>query len=143
MDHEEFVKRVQEAAALDSATEAAAALEATIGTLGELLAPTERRHLAAQLPKPMKQYVRRWLGRPPQRLTNPHRFNLEEFYQRVAARSGLGYPAAVKSSQAVIQVLREAIAEGELTELFAQLPDDYGELLTGRPQTPASPSVAK
>jgi uncharacterized protein (DUF2267 family) len=143
MDHEEFVKRVQEAAALDSAAEAAAALEATLGTLGELLAPTERHHLAAQLHKPMKEYVGRWLGHPPHRLTNPHRFNLEEFYQRVSARSGLGYPAAVKASQAVIQVLRRVIAAGELAELFTQLPDDYGELLTGRPQTPASPSVAK
>jgi uncharacterized protein (DUF2267 family) len=76
-------------------------------------------------------------------MTNPHRFNLQEFYQRVAARAGLGYPAAVKSSQAVIQVLRQAIAEGELAGLFAQLPADYEELRTGQPQTPASPSVAK
>ncbi len=143
MDHNEFVKRVQETTPLDSAEEAAAALEATIGTIGELLAPTGRRHLAAQLHKPMKEYVDRWIERPPRRLTNPHRFNLQEFYQRVAARSGLGYPAAVKSSQAVIQILREAITEGELADLFAQLPTDYDELLTGRPQTPASPSVAK
>lgn len=143
MDHDEFVKRVQETAALASPAEAAAALEATIGTLGELLAPTERRHLAAQLHKPMKAYVGRWVERPPRRLTNPHRFNLEEFYQRVAARSGLGYPAAVKASQAVIQVLRQVIAAGELADFFGQLPDGYTELLTGRPQTPASPSVAK
>ncbi len=143
MDHEEFVKRVQETAALDTPEQAATALEATIGTIGELLSPTERRHLAAQLHKPMKEYVDRWVERPPRRLTNPHRFSLEQFYQRVAARSGLGYPAAVKASQAVIQVLREAIAEGELADLFAQLPADYAELLTGQPQTPASPSVAK
>jgi uncharacterized protein (DUF2267 family) len=143
MGHDEFVKRVQETAALTSTEEAAAALAATIGTLGELLSPTERRHLAAQLPKPMKEYVGRWVERPPRRLTNPHRFNLQEFYQRVAARSGLGYPAAVKASQAVIQTLREAIAAGELADLFAELPDDYVELLTGQPQTPASPSVAK
>jgi uncharacterized protein (DUF2267 family) len=144
MDHEQFVKRVQETAALDSPAEAAAALEATIGTLGELLSPMERRHLAAQLHKPMKEYVDRWVERPPRNLTRPHhRFGLEEFYHRVSARSGLGYPTAVKTSQAVVRVLRQAIAWGELADLFAQLPDEYGELLTGRPQTPASPSVAK
>jgi uncharacterized protein (DUF2267 family) len=123
MDHDEFVKRIQETAALDSAEQAGAALEATLGTMGELLSPMERRHLAAQLRKPMKEYVDKWVERPPRNLTRPHhRFRLEEFYQRVAARSGLGYLVAIKSSRAVIRVLREAVSEGELADLLLSYP---------------------
>ncbi len=143
MEYQEFIKRVQEVAQLDSAEEAARAVEATLGTLGELLSATERRHLAAQLRKPMKGYVDTWVERPPRERTRPHRFNLEEFYNRVAARAELRYPAAVHRSQAVMRVLRGAVAPGELADIFRELPSDYEELLSGRPVGPVSPSIVK
>jgi len=143
MEYKEFVKRVQEMAQLDSAEDAARAVKATLGTLGELLSPMERRHLAAQLHKPMKEYVDTWVERPSRELTHPHRFNLEEFFNRIAARAEVRYPAAVHRSQAVIQVLREAVAPGELADVFRELPNDYEELLSGKPAGPLSPSIVK
>jgi uncharacterized protein (DUF2267 family) len=143
MESKEFIKRVQDQAELASPDEAAAALEALLGTLGEMLSPMERRHLAAQLHKPMKDYVSRWVQRPTKEITRPHRFTLEEFYNRVAARSHVRYPMAVKHSQIVMQILREAVAPGELADVFRELPEEYDELLTGTVKSPASPSIAK
>ena len=143
MESKEFVKRVQDQAELASPEEAVAAMEAVLGTLGEMLSPLDRRHLAAQLQKPMKDYVSRWVQRPPKEITRPHRFTLEEFYNRVAARSNVRHPAAVKHSQAVMKVLREAVAPGELADIFRELPDEYEELLTGTAKSPASPSIVE
>ena len=143
MENREFIKRVQEEAELAAPDEAAAAMEAVLGTLGEMLSPTERRHLAAQLPKSLKEYVTEWMERPPKEKGRPHRFGLEEFYQRVAARSEVRYPAAVKRSRAVMKVLREAVAPGELADIFRELPQEYEELLTGAPRSPVSPTVVE
>jgi uncharacterized protein (DUF2267 family) len=143
MEYDEFINRVQEREELDSPEEAAAAVKATLGTLGEMLSPKERHDLAAELPKPLKNCLTLWVERPPRELTHPHRFSLEEFYNRVAARSEVGYPAAVKHSQAVIQVLKHAVSGGELRDVLRELPDEYEELLSGQPRGPVSPSIVK
>ncbi len=143
MEYTEFIKRVQEAAELAGPDEAETAIEVVLGTLGELLSPLERRHLAAQLHKPMKEYVDRWVERPPRERSPRHHFNLEEFYNRIAARAGVRYPAAVQRSRAVMKVLREAVAAGELADLFRELPAEYEELLSGKPAGPLSPSITR
>jgi uncharacterized protein (DUF2267 family) len=143
MEYQEFVKRVQEETELAAPDEAAVAIKAVLGTLGEMLSPTERRHLAAQLPKSMKDYVTEWMERPPKEKGRPHRFGLEEFYHRVAARSEVRYPTAVRRSRAVMKVLREAVAPGALAGVFRELPREYEELLTGTPTSPVSPTVVE
>lgn len=143
MEYDEFIDLVQERTELDSLDEAVAAVQATLGTLGEMLSPKERHDLAAELPKSLKDCLTLWVEQPPRELTHPHRFNLEEFYNRVAARSEVGYPAAVKHSQAVIQVLGQAVSHGELRDVLRELPDEYGELLSGQPSGPVSPSIVK
>ncbi len=143
MEYHEFVKRVQDQAETAAPDEAAAVIKAVLGTLGEMLSPTERRHLAAQLPKSMKGYVTEWMERPPKEKGRPHRFGLEEFYHRVAARSDVGYPTAIKRSQAVMRVLRETVAPGELEDIFRELPREYEKLLTGTPRSSVSPSVVQ
>ena len=143
MEYDEFIGRVQERAELSSPDEAAAAVRATLGTLSEMLSPKERHDLAAELAKPLKDCLTLWVDRPPRELTHPHRFNLEEFYNRVAARSDVGYPAAVKHSQAVVQVLKEAVSRGELRDVLRELPDEYDELLGSTIRGPASPSIIR
>ncbi len=143
MEYNEFVKRVQDEAELPEPDEATAAIRAVLGTLGEMLTPMGRRHLAAQLNKSMKDFVSAWMEHPPKEKGRPHRFSLEEFYQRVAARSDVRYPAAVRRSQAVMKVLREAVAPGELADIFRELPQEYEELLTGTPRSPVSPTVVE
>jgi uncharacterized protein (DUF2267 family) len=142
MEYDEFVKRVRETAELDSREQALRAVEATLGTLGELLSKTEREDLAAELHKPLKGYLHVWTEHP-KGLNRPRRFGLEEFYNRVAARSGVRHPAAVKHSRAVMKVLRQAVSQGELADVFRELPDEYDELLTGKPRGPLSPSIVR
>lgn len=142
MEYDDFISRVQERAELDSPEEAAAAVKATLGTLGEMLSAKERRDLAAELSKPLKDCLTLWMERPPKEHTHPHRFNLEEFYHRVAARSEVRRPAAVKHARAVIRVLQEAVSPGELRDILRELPDEYEPLLSGRPRRRAAPSVA-
>ncbi len=143
MEYKELVQHVQETAELGTPQEAITVIEAVLGTLGELLSPSERRHLATQLPKPLKSTAQRWVERPPREMTRPHRFSLEEFYNRVAARSELRYPAAVKCSQAVMGALQQAISQGELADIFRELPSEYEELRTGTTRNPASPSIVE
>ena len=143
MEYNEFIQRVQEEAGLAAPDEATVVIKAVLGTLGEMLSPTERRHLAAQLPKSLKNYVTEWMERPPKEKGRPHRFRLEAFYHRVAARSDVRYPAAVKRSQVVMKILREAVAPGELADIFRELPQEYEELLTGIPKSPVSPTVVE
>lgn len=140
MEYKEFIKHVQETAELDSPEEALAATRATLGTLGELLSKTERDDLASQLHKPLKECLYQWIERPrdPNR---PHRFGLEEFYNRVSARSHVGYPSAVKHSLAVMGVLQQAVSQGEIDDMLRELPNDYEELLTGKPKGPLSPTI--
>ncbi len=143
MEYQEFIERVQKEAGLAAPDEATAVIKAVLGTLGEMLSPTERRHLAAQLPKSMKDYVTEWMQRPPKEKGRPHRFGLEEFRHRVAARSNVRYPAAIRRSRAVMKVLREAVTPGELADIFRELPQEYEELLTGTPKSPVSPTVVE
>ena len=143
MEYDEFIEHVQERAELDSVEQAVGAVEATLGTLGEMLSPKERHDLAAQLPKPLKECFSTWMERPPKELTHPHRFNLEEFYHRVAARSDVRHRAAVRHSRAVMQILRQAVSEGELRDVLRELPDEYEELVNGKPRGPASPSIVE
>ena len=142
MEYREFVNHVQERAELDSPEEAIAAIEATLGTLGELLSKAERDDLASQLPKSLKECLYRWIERPGGS-ARPHRFNLEDFYHRVSARSGTGYPAAVKHSLTVMSVLQQAVSEGEIADILHELPDEYEELVTGKPKGPLSPSIVE
>ncbi len=143
MEYKEFIKRVQDEAVVAAPDEAAGAVQAVLGTLGEMLSPRERRHLAAQLPKSMKDFVTAWMEHPPKEKGRPHRFGLQEFYHRVAARSGVRYPTAVRRSGAVLKVLRQAVAPGELADIFRELPQEYEELLTGTGRSPVSPTMVE
>jgi uncharacterized protein (DUF2267 family) len=128
MQYDEFIRRVQKNAKLDSPEEAKELTEVVLGTLGERLYRTERNDLAAQLPKEMKGFLFSQ-QEPEQTRQEVRRFSLEEFYNRVRARTKVGYPAAVAQTQAVMQVFQEAISAGERGDALATLPEEFKELL--------------
>jgi uncharacterized protein (DUF2267 family) len=121
MRAEEFVEEVRKRFPHLSPEEGLKAVEAVLETLGERLKATERRHVAAQLPKELKEYILR-----PRETTE---FTLEEFYTRVGARSSVRYRHAVGHTEAVMAVLKQAVAEGELKDAFASLPEEFAKLL--------------
>lgn len=142
MKDTEFIKRVQEQIQAETMQEAAEITRAALGTLGELLSPTERRKLTAQLPGKLKEYANAWDHTLDAALSLPH-FPLEKFYTRVAARANLRYPETVRRTMAVMRVLTEQVSEGQINDVLDELSPEFEELFTGQPVGPVSPSRVK
>jgi uncharacterized protein (DUF2267 family) len=53
---------------------------------------------------------------------------VEEFYERVAQKEGVGKEEAVGHARAVATVVQTAVTEGELDDIRSQLGATYGEL---------------
>ena len=122
MKHDEFIGQVQHRARLSSRGEAERATRATLETLAERLAGGEAKDLAAQLPPEIGDHLRgQWSAMG-------ESFSLGEFFRRVSQREGVDPPAAVFHARAVIEVLSEAVSQGELDDVRAQLPAEYDRL---------------
>lgn len=132
MESQEFIRKMQQFAGLEDEEQATKVTGAVLETLGERLPLKHRDHLAAQLPAKLRAHV---LKREP---TKP--FVLENFYNRVGVRADISYHRAVHGSLAVIKALQEAVAPGELNDIVAELPQEYGELFGRKQPGPASPS---
>ena len=130
VDYRQFIAKVQEYLGLPK-EDSLKIIEAALETLGERLSKKHREHLAAQLPRELKPFVLK------------HRktelFSLELFYQHVAPRAGLSLHDSIRYSRMVIRVLQEAVAEGELRDIFAEIPPEFDELLGPKP-TQISPT---
>lgn len=130
MNYNEFVSKVQNYAELDSSDRALTVIEATLKTLNERISAPHRRHLMAQLPREFKDFTIKQ--------KRVEYFSVEEFYKRVAARSESSYHEAIKNARAFMCVLQEAVARGEIEDIFEELRDGWVELLEARPVLPIS-----
>ncbi|MBI2869529.1 MAG: DUF2267 domain-containing protein [Chloroflexi bacterium] len=134
MLYDEFIKKVKEYAGLDSSSDAIAAADAVLETLGERLTRIHRQHLATQLPRELQPAALR--------ARETDRIPLEQFYIRVGARTGRQrVHEAIKRSDAVIRVLQEAVAEGELADILSDMPAEYQALFNKRASGPQSPPI--
>ena len=131
MRYHEFVNRVQEQGGLASPDEAERAIMATLSALGECLYKTERRHLASQLPKEMKEFLYEYVDTEVTR--RGACFSLGDFYNRVAARADVTRGRGIERTQAVVAVLQDALPEGEWEHIIWEMPDEYRELLAEEP----------
>jgi uncharacterized protein (DUF2267 family) len=122
MKHDEFIGQVQHHARLSSRGDAEVATRATLTTLAERLAGGEANDLASQLPRGIAEYLRTEFA------GEGMRFPVEEFFERVSQREGVGLPKAIYHTRAVIAVLYEAVSPGEMADIRAQLPADYARL---------------
>ena len=120
MNDEQFIAEVKNLAELDSDEDARKAIGATLETLKERLAGEEPSDLAAQLPPEIAPYVEGEGGR--------EAFSVEEFYERVAQKEGVGKEEAVRHTRAVATVVQTAVTGGELDDVRSQLGDGYKEL---------------
>jgi uncharacterized protein (DUF2267 family) len=76
--------------------------------------------LAAQLPQEIQPYLK-------QAQANDS-CGLDEFYRRVSQAEGVDLPVAVYHARAVVSVVFNAVSEGEIEDVRAQLPDEYDPL---------------
>lgn len=129
MDHDSFIGRVQNRAELASRGAALSASRATLQTLGERIQEGEATNLAAQLPDELGRFLE-------EHADTTESFDFGEFVERVAERDeNLGdggidddRSAAELHARAVVDVLDEAVTEGQIADVRDQLPDDYGDL---------------
>ncbi len=120
----EFVGQVQDGARLASKEQALNATRATLETLAERLGAEDSRHLAAQLPDGIGQYLD---GRD----AVAEEFPPEEFLKRISAREGVETPAADYHARAVLGTLRQAVSSGEIRNVLGHLPAGYARLFAG------------
>jgi uncharacterized protein (DUF2267 family) len=124
MQMNEFMGQVQNSAKLASIDQAIKATRATLETLAERLGPDEARHLGAQLPEEIGQYL---YGAMP----GGERFDSDEFLKRVSKREGVDLPVSVFHARAVLEALQNAVSVGEISDVLERLPDDYARLFAG------------
>ena len=65
----------------------------------------------------------------------PERFSPEEFLLRVCAREGIDLPLSTSHARAVIDVLTQSAASGEMPDVLERLPEDYRRLFAKREET--------
>jgi uncharacterized protein (DUF2267 family) len=121
MKYNEFVGQVQHRARQSSVDEAVGAIRATLATLGQRLAGGEAENLAAQLPPEIGRYLAEIEA-------DGERFGLDEFFERVGKKEGTDLPDAAHHARAVVSVLSEAVSQGEINDMRAQLPEEYAPL---------------
>ncbi len=121
MKAHELTAAVQRSAGIDTHEHAEQAVRATLTVLGQRLS-TEAADLAAQLPPEFAECVRA--------AGDFERFDLEEFYRRVAEAEGHGCTPqeARQHARAVTAALREAVG-AEYRHVVDVLPGDYADLL--------------
>ncbi|MGL4622820.1 DUF2267 domain-containing protein [Chroococcidiopsis sp.] len=122
MKYDEFITHVQSFAQLESREAAERASRATLEALKERIAASDANKLAAQLPLEIGQYLQR------QEQEVGQHFSIEEFYRRVSEKEGVEPTIGAMHARAVFAVLEEAATPGKLTDIRANLSEEYEEL---------------
>ncbi len=125
MDHDEFIGQVQRRARLGSRGEAERATRATLETVGERIADGEADNLAAQLPQEIGEHLRRAASA---QAGTGEGFSLDDFFERVTEREGIGQPDAVFHSRVVLEVTDEATTGSLMTKVREQFPAEFDRL---------------
>ena len=123
MKHDEFVKEVRERGHMGSREKAQSAMRATLETLAERLAGEEAEHFASELPSGMSEHLRH------ERAEAGESSSLEEFFSRINERDEVAdEPRAAYHARVVMEVLGEAVTEGEMDDVRSQLPAESAPL---------------
>ncbi len=125
MQHDEFIGQVQHHARLASRGDAEVATRAILETLAERLAGNEPFEAASQLPKGLGAYLQHdyaGTGVP---------YTLDEFFKMVSLKEQNDLPQAVYHTRVVMEVLSEAISQGEIDDIKAQLPAEFDAIFAG------------
>jgi uncharacterized protein (DUF2267 family) len=131
-DLEEFLRRVAEREGVD-VNEAESHARAVFAALGRTVTHDELRDMTSELPKEFASLVASAQPPPREQPKRPPGMPADEFFGRVAARAGMDRTAAVRATQAVLEVLGERISGGQADDLADQLPRElYQPLLVGK-----------
>ncbi|MGX1274294.1 DUF2267 domain-containing protein [Streptomyces phaeoluteigriseus] len=122
MKRDEFLARVRERGEYHSQDEARLITERVLDVLSERISPGEVKDLASQLPAPFGQAL------TAVEHEQAEDFGIEEFYRRVAERSGARPRTAQWDAGAVLSTVADAVSGGELNQVISGLPSSYAVL---------------
>lgn len=128
MQYDAFIDRVMAEGSLDDRERAVEMVQVVLDVLGERLYRTERNGLAAQLPNELQGFLNTREEPGPTR-RDVDMFTLDEFYNRVSARSGAGLPEVRRQTRVVLAVLAEAVSRPVLEEALSQVSQDIRSLI--------------
>lgn len=120
MQYHDFIGKVQNQARLGTTGEAVRATRATLEVLSQRMHETEAKHLAAQLPAEVGNYL--------EDDQENQTFGLDEFFERVSKSAKVDFPDAAHHARAVMAVVKEAVSEGQMNDVRAQLSDGFDPL---------------
>lgn len=133
MDVDQLVRAVREASGAASEDDARDSLLAVLEVIGDHVGLGGAQELAAQLPAPAADALRRGAGPSPETTggggapaqpgTGP------ELYARVAARLGVEHAVAADRVQAALRAIAGSIDQDRLDRVRSQLPEDVGRML--------------
>jgi uncharacterized protein (DUF2267 family) len=121
MRYANFMATVEQVSGLDR-DQAERAVQATLRTLAERISRGEADDIAAFLPAELRSLLTD-VPEP----AEP--FAYDEFIGRVAERAGVDRDAAAEQARAVFTAIGAAVAPGEISDMVAQLPQDFAPLL--------------
>lgn len=122
MQHDEFIGQVQARARLSSRGEAETVTRAVLEALAARLAGGQPENLGGQLPPEIARHL--------EVDGEAEKLSLEEFFDHVGRECGSARPDAVHHSRVVLEVLAEAVGEGETGKVRQQLPEEFAPLFT-------------
>jgi uncharacterized protein (DUF2267 family) len=120
MEYSEFLSSVGQQTRLDP-RRAEQATRATLATLSERLSRGQAWDLLEQLPAELKPTVYQEEDAEP--------LTLEQFVGRVAEREGVDADTAYRHARAVFWTLGRAVADKEIADLAAELPQEFAPLV--------------
>jgi uncharacterized protein (DUF2267 family) len=121
MQYHEFIKRVQYHSGF-SDSESVEATRVFMETLAARLTFAELRKAESQLPPEIVDMATPNVGKF-------EKFHGEEFLERIATKQNISTAHAKKQMYSVWETLKEALDEGQIEHLRAQLPNDMVEML--------------
>ncbi len=130
MTFPEFIAEVQARAGLATTKEALMVTDATLSVLGARIYKAPGEKIGSGLVPQIKEY-----------LEVPYpglNFGLEDFYRRVCVAANIDLPSARVQCAAVISVLGDAMAPGEIEDIRTRLPVEYKPLFSWYQGLPAA-----
>lgn len=121
MQYHEFIKRVQDHSGFND-SESVEATRVFMETLSSRLTYAELRKVESQLPAEIADMATPNVGKF-------DKLSGEEFLERIANQQDISPAHAKKQMYAVWETLKEALDQGQLSHLRAQLPNDMVKML--------------
>lgn len=126
MNYADFIEAVARRSGVPS-EDADDVTRATLETLTDRITAGQASRIAGQLPVELREHLHKTTTTVGAQIAEP--FGVDEFVERVAARAGVDIERADAGMRAVLSTIGEVVSTGELTDMVAQLPKEFWEII--------------